>query len=178
MTRHLNTWLLLLCWPALALAKEADLQQPIQIQANSVEIREQEGVSIYKGNVKITQGSLELTGDGITIHSTPEGISTIVVTGSPARYSQQNDQDQVIRAHSDIMDYSRKTGLLQLKGDALLQQAQNRFSSNHIIYNTHTDVVQAGGDQTRNQDEGEKPRVSITIKPDTPKDKPEETPQQ
>jgi len=170
MTRLANTWLfLLLCLPASVLAKQSDLEQPIQIHADSVEMREKEGISIYKGKVEITQGSLLLTGDTITIHSTPEGISTIVVTGSPAKYSQLNDQNQTIRAHSNIMDYSRQTGLLQLKGDALLEQDQSRFSSNHIIYDTHTDVVQAGGEKTQPGEE-DKSRVSITIKPEKPRE--------
>ena len=39
-------------------AKTADMNQPLHIQAGSVEIREQDGISIYKDNVLITRGTI------------------------------------------------------------------------------------------------------------------------
>ena len=42
------------------------------------------------------------------------------------------------------MTYVADTGLLVLREQAILEQKQNRFTSEHIIYDTRKDIVQAG----------------------------------
>ena len=52
-----------------AIALTDDSTKPINIQADSAEINDATGISTYRGNVKITQGSTVLTGDIVTLET-------------------------------------------------------------------------------------------------------------
>ena len=54
-SQHWLLFALLLLVPTLALALESDKDQPIQIEADSVDIDEGKNTSTYKGNVELTQ---------------------------------------------------------------------------------------------------------------------------
>ena len=151
----------------ICLGKTGDARQPIHIEADAVEIREQEGISIYRGNVSITRGSMVITGELIYIHSSPQGLEKIIVEGKPASFRQLNDVDEEISAQSQHMTYMADNGLLVMKQEAVLVQNQNKFTSEHIVYNTRKDIVQAGGEQP-SADSDTPQRVTITIQP--PKD--------
>ena len=164
--RRLNKLFLiaLLALPAATLAKTSDAEKPLHIEADQVEIRERESLSIYRGNVRITQGSLRINGDVIQFSSTEEGHQKVIILGKPASFFQLTDQNQEISAQGEEMEYHAKTGLLTLERNAVLVQQDNRFTSEHIIYNTQTNVVKAG--VTDNTSSSTKPpRVTITVMP-------------
>ncbi|MCW9012646.1 MAG: lipopolysaccharide transport periplasmic protein LptA [Gammaproteobacteria bacterium] len=150
-----------------AQAKTADAEQPLNIEADAVEMREQEGVSIYRGHVKISRGSMQILGELIYIHTTENKLKKIRVVGTPAKFRQLNDLDEEISAQSHEMEYQANDGVLILKEKALLIQKQNRFASEHIIYDTKKDIVQAGERNNGDNATDSKPeRVTITIHPE------------
>jgi lipopolysaccharide export system protein LptA len=163
--------LLLLTSPICA-ARNTDTDQPIQIEADTVEIREQEGISTYQGGVIITRGSMVIKGELIVIHSNPQGVEKIVVEGAPASFRQLNELGEDVSAQSLEMTYVAETGMLVMKRQAVLVQKQNKFTSEHIIYNTRQDIVQAGDQQGTGGKERTPQRVTITIQP--PKEQPPE----
>ena len=151
-----------------AFAKSSDIDQTLHIEADSVEIREQQGISIYKGHVNIRRGSMLIKGQLIHITNKDNEIYTIKIEGKPARFKQTNDNDQEISAQSQKMIFNSSTGILTMDNNAILIQGQNQFTSDHIIYNTKQDIVQAGkdNDNTADTDETAEPkRVSIIIQP-------------
>jgi lipopolysaccharide export system protein LptA len=159
--------LALLVIPCAAAAKTSDAEQPIYIEADQVEIRDREGLSIYRGNVHIVQGSLRINGNEIRIRTTDQGMQKINISGKPATFFQLTDLNEEISAQGEEMEYQSKTGLLILDRDAALVQRDNRFTSEHIVYNTQTNVVKAGTDnQTSPTDSTTPPRVTITIMPE------------
>ncbi len=146
-------------------AKTSDNDLPLHIEADSVEIHEQQGVSIYRGNVSITRGSMLINGELIHIHSRQGVLEKIRVEGTPAKFHQLNDLDEEISAQCQQMEYQADSGQLILNKDAILVQNKNRFSSEHIIYDTRKDIVQAGNNQQLQN--GDQPqRVTITIHPE------------
>ncbi len=163
----LSRYFLLSCFlfaPAFAIAKISDATQVLNIEADSVEIREQQGISIYKGNVTISRGSMLIKGQLIHITSQEDNEFIIKVEGLPARFKQLNDNDQAISAQSQKMNFSSESGILTMDKAAILIQGENKFTSEHIIYNTKKDIVQAG--KTEEASSTTKPeRVSITIQP-------------
>ena len=44
-----------------------DNEQPIRIQANEAQLDDKQGIATYKGDVIITQGSMKITGNTVTI---------------------------------------------------------------------------------------------------------------
>ena len=147
-----------------AFSKSTDNEAPLNIEADQLEIREKDSISIYNGHVKITKGTMKISGDRIVIKNKDGRLYKIHINGTPATFYQFNDLYEVISAESHIMDYKAKTGLLELKEKALLLKNKNRFSSEHIIYNTLEDIVKAGNHNV--PDSQETPRVKITIHPE------------
>lgn len=157
-------FILLLVFNMTAFAKSSDKKAALHIEADQVEMREKDSTSIYKGHVKITKGSLKITGNKIIIKNKNGVLHLIKINGEPATFFQLNDLDEEIIAQSHQMDYLENSGILELKEQALLIKSQNRFSSEHIIYDTQKDIVTAGhGDKI--PDPEETPRVKITIHP-------------
>ena len=166
--RRLNKlfFIALLALPAATIAKTSDAEKPINIEADQVEIRERESLSIYRGNVRITQGSLRINGDVIQFSSTEEGHQKVIILGKPASFFQLTDQNQEISAQGEEMEYHAKTGLFTLERNAVLVQQDNRFTSEHIVYNTQTNVVKAGvPNNTSSSTSTKPPRVTITVMP-------------
>lgn len=156
--------------PHTAFALGTDRNAPVRIEADQVEMREKEGIHIYKGHVRITRGSMKINGDSITIQNRNGRLSLIIIKGSPATFNQTNDQGEEISASSRAMEYHADDGLLELKEEAVLVKNQSKFQSAHIIYDTQKDIVKAG--QGVETDSQEPPRVQITIQPDKNKKQP------
>ena len=60
--------LLLLLLPGQLWALSSDGEQPIEVEADELEVRDKEKISIYLGNVTLVQGSLEISADRVVIH--------------------------------------------------------------------------------------------------------------
>ena len=151
---------LLLCLPALAYGLAADRDQPITIEADKATLKEKEGVSIYQGNVYLTQGTLKLHGDTLTVHTKADHVDKAVLTGNPATFLQRPDgQDVDQHAEAQRMEYQAAAGLMILQGAARVWQTDGKeFRSEKIIYDITKNTVNAGGSIGGD-------RVHITLQP-------------
>lgn len=153
--------LLLLCVAGLARAAEGPAKPPpLNIVANQVEINDKTGISTYKGDVKVTRGRVHLNCDTLTIHRVKGEVKEAVCQGRPATFHRDpGDGQKEIHGHSKRVEYYTEDEHLVLLGDAFLQQEQDRFSSQRIVYYIDRDLVHAGSPGT------EGGRVHIIIHP-------------
>lgn len=158
--KFLALLLLSYVFASFANANSSDQDKPIQVDAGKVVIKEKQGISYYSGGVKIHQGSRIISGDIITFYSKDNEISKIVIKGTPASFSQLNDQNEKIHASAKKMVFHVKKEVLVMTSEAVLQQNNNIFSSEKISYNTAKDIIMAGD---KNAPANE--RVKITIHP-------------
>ena len=150
--------------PMLSWALSSDRQQPMLIEANRVELDDATGTSIYRGRVKVAQGSLILTGETMTVHSKGNDIEKVIMEGTPATYQQRPDnKDQDVHAKALRMEYYTNPQHIILLKQAEVEQQGNVLRSERIKYDMAKDQVSAGTDQP---DE----RVHITIQPKTEKE--------
>ena len=145
-------------------AQNKDKEAPVHIEADRMELHERDSLSIYKGNVKISKGSIRITGDEILIQNLDGKLQHIEINGTPATFFQLNDLNEEVSAQSFHMKYLAENSILELKQKALLVKNQNRFSSEHIVYDAFNDIVKAGSNNQTPTDE--KPRVKITLHPE------------
>lgn len=146
--------------PAIGHALSSDRDKPIHIEADSAKLDEKNGLSHYEGNVHLRQGSLDLRGDSMTVHSNGRSVTKIVVTGSPASFSQRPDGKSAdLNAEANRMEYMQSEERIILTRKARVwQTGGNEFASDHINYDIRNNIVNAGGDNAGN-------RVSITLQP-------------
>jgi lipopolysaccharide export system protein LptA len=70
-----------------------DQEQPIRIQADDAQLDDKNGIATYKGDVIITQGSMKVTGNTVTITRTPAGdIDVVTSVGNLAYFEQLQTQ--------------------------------------------------------------------------------------
>ena len=168
-TKPLRRTLLLLSLllPGSALALSSDRDQPMNLEADSVSIDEQTGVSLYEGNVVITQGSLKLWADRLWIHRRDGKTHKFISEGQPTRFRQLTDDQQEVKGRALRAEFYVDRDELLLFDEALLEQGADQFRSDRIVYNRANSQVRAGASADGKQ------RVRVIIEPDqTPKETP------
>jgi lipopolysaccharide export system protein LptA len=151
-----------LLWAAAATALESDRNEPIQIEADKATIDDQ-GNSIYEGNVYLHQGTLQLRGSRMSLTLNNKRIERITLDGSPATFSQRPDgADTDQQADAGHIEYLTASQHLLLQGNAVVRQSgREEFRSERIEVNLRDNTVEAGGAGTGN-------RVHITLQPEKP----------
>ena len=90
-----------------AWALPSDRDQPIRVQADSAELDDKQGVAVYRGDVVITQGTMKITGDTVTITQNAQGeVDVFTSVGKPAYYEQKPAVDkQIVKAYGLTIQY-------------------------------------------------------------------------
>ncbi len=165
-------FILFCCHCSVSLALTSDKKQPIEVEADYAELDDLKGITIYKGNVIITQGSIKIAGDIMTATYNDDGeLDTMIVEGKPAHYEQlpENNKTKDVAEALRMEFYSLKNYVV-LINKALMQQQDLRFTGDRIEYNTETSKIIAKGNtntgQQKNNDDEQKPtgRVKIILK--------------
>ncbi len=151
--------LLLISIPLTAQALAGDVDKPIEVEADSVEMDEGKGTSTYKGNVVLTQGSIRLTADKITVVQHDNKSDIIKVVGRPAKLTQKASKGKkAVHGQSKRMEYSVDSDILYLMGNAMLKQDKDTFKSDRIAYDRKKSLIKGGSSAKGKQ------RVKVTIK--------------
>ncbi|MCK9534212.1 MAG: lipopolysaccharide transport periplasmic protein LptA [Pseudomonas sp.] len=150
----------------LAQALPSDSQQPINIQADSAEMDDKRGVAIYRGDVIITQGTLKITGDTVTISLNKSGdIDVFTSLGKPAYYEQQPSTDkEIIQAYGLMIQYFANNEKIIILDQAKVIQQGNTFRGEKIVYDTQKQIVTAGRGK-QGTITTPSPRINMVIQP-------------
>jgi len=158
MNRLVKSSLLLLViglLPTIVWAGQDDLSQAVEISADSVEINDAQGMSVYKGRVIYTQGRISLHSDILTIYLKDKQLSRFVAEGQPAIYRQWDDvEDTEVRIQAQHIEYFAENERMVLEGEAHVWRAGDEFSGHFIEYLVRENVISAvkgGGNQGRAQ---------------------------
>jgi lipopolysaccharide export system protein LptA len=153
-----------------AWALSTDKDQPIEIEADSADLDDEKGVTIYRGNVVLIQGSVRMTGDTMTVYFTNDELDTMIMEGKPAKYRQLPDGSEIYdEAEALRMEYYELKNLVVLIDKASFKQEGLSFSGNRIEYDTLHSRVKARGSvkqQAGSSSSGSSgERVKIILKP-------------
>ena len=153
--------------PAPGWALTSDRTQPMHIEADNVEIDDQRGVSVYQGDVVVTQGTMRITAEILRVFTSNGEIQRMIAEGAPATYKQRpDDKDEDVRARALTMEYFADRDTVVLTDQAHLWQGPNTFTSKRIVYDLTTDHVDAG-----KQAGGDRVRITIHPQQDQPADR-------
>ncbi|MDM8569974.1 lipopolysaccharide transport periplasmic protein LptA [Thiotrichales bacterium HSG1] len=145
-------------------ALSTDREQPILIEADQATIDNVGGIATYEGNVVVTQGSIRIDADKITLNYTlKQTIEKIVATGNLASFKQHLDSDEDINAKAKQMEYNAIKDILHLVDKAELRKQKNGkdiYTSNapRITYDTKKGFTKADGGDGNG-------RIKISIEP-------------
>ena len=145
--------------PLLALPN--DRHQAIEIESREAIREETKGLTIYTGDVTITQGSIKIQADQVTVHSVNNSVNHIVCTGRPASYQQRPKADSgLVVARGNTIQYNLDTDVILLMGNAALEQEEATLNGERIEYDLKQEVIRArGGTESGNE------RIRMVIPP-------------
>ena len=145
-------------WLGTATALPNDKDQPVEIEADSVDIDEGKGTSIYQGSVELTQGTIRLKADKVTVFQRGSKPSRILAEGRPVQFRQLESKEKgYITGKAQRAEYQLSSEELVLIGDAVLTQGKDSFQSDRIVYDRVRAKLKAGAAAKGKQ------RVKITI---------------
>ncbi|MGH1461059.1 MAG: lipopolysaccharide transport periplasmic protein LptA [Neptuniibacter sp.] len=142
-----------------------DENQPIYITADTASINDKTGITTYKGNVVIKQGSLLIEAEHVDMHRGEEGVEKLIANGSPAHFRQQ---PEVNSPYSDAwglnMVYMVEEERLTITRQAKVVQDKDTFSGEKIVYDLDKSIVDAFG-STGDASQDSSGRINMVIQP-------------
>ena len=157
--------LLLTLITSLSQALPSDREQPIKITADSAVRNEQTCETRYEGSVELTQGSLHIEADLLTLYQydgAADGL--ITATGTPATLQQTPQEGKApIKAAAHRIAYDQKGDKVTLTENARIEQDGAIVTGATIDYVLSQQRVTANSDQTTGQGTGQ--RVEMIIPP-------------
>ena len=145
--------------PMQLFALSSDKDQPINIEADQLEIDDSKHISIYRGNVDMRQGSLHIRANRIDFFFTEDNdLIRLEIQGKPATFNQLNDKQEPMQGSALNMVYFENESLLKLNGQARFQSNEDTIESETITINTESNALEAGNGE-------KKGRVRMLIQP-------------
>lgn len=150
-----------------------DRAQPIEVEADYVEVDDRLGVAVYRGDVIVTQGTIRFTGKTLTMTYTENReLKESLLEGTPATYRQRMDGGGVVAGEATRMRYEAKKELIHLIEKAKVVRAGQIYTGHHMTYDVTKDLLTARkaepGDRGLSATEvpPEDDRVRIVIPPE------------
>jgi lipopolysaccharide export system protein LptA len=157
-----------------AQAEKADRSKPINVESERMHVDDAKKVSVFEGNVVITQGTLIIRADKVTVRQDKDGFQYATAIGNPATFRQKRDgANGYIDGAADRIEYNGKADRLQFFNHAWLKrEPADEVRGNYISYDSPTEYFTV----TPGADAGPDARVHAVIQPRTPDGKASTTP--
>ena len=149
-----------------AMALDTDSKQPMYIEADTATYDEGKGQTIYTGNVRFTQGSLESLSDKMIVYQKDGKTDKIETFGNPTRVRQTPEPGKPPwNGLGQRAEFFPDTSILVLHEKAMAWQgdkpeSSDRVTSERIEYDSQKSVMKAGLPSSRGD------RVHVTIQPE------------
>ncbi|MEM7542216.1 MAG: lipopolysaccharide transport periplasmic protein LptA [Pseudomonadota bacterium] len=126
-------------------ALSTDRDQPIEIEADFAELDDEEGTTIYIGNVVVIQGSMRMTGDRLrVILSEEREVQDAYMEGRPATFKQTPDNaEHDVEGEALLMEYHALINKIHLIEKAKVTQGARLFQGHRINYDTEKSIITA-----------------------------------
>lgn len=149
-------------------AEKADRDKPVNLEADIVTLDDIRKISVYQGNVVLSQGTLMLRADRVQVTQNADGLDKVSAIGHPVAFRQKTDSgDEFIEGFADRIEYDSVSGQLELIGQARLRRGGDELHGAQISYNANTGFYKVVG-QPNAQTPGGRVRAVIRPKPRTP----------
>ena len=158
------------CAASAVLAEKADRDKPVNIEAERMTYDDLRQVNIFEGRVVLTQGTLTILADRITVRQDPEGFQYGTADKGPdgfAYFRQKREGiDEIVQGWGDRIEYNAKAEKADMIGRARFKRGDDEVRGSTIQYDGRTEfysVIGGGAPAaTANNPDG---RVRAVIQP-------------
>jgi len=142
---RLAVLLLLLAAPA-AFAERADREKEIVVGADRLTADDANKVSTFEGSVVITQGTMRMTANKVTVKEDAERHKVYVANGAPVTFRQKRDKvDEWVEGFAERAEFDDRNDVLKLYNRARVKSNQNELTGEFISYDMNKEVAEVTG---------------------------------
>ena len=165
--------LALMCALALpAAAERADREKEIVVGADRLTADDANKTSTFEGNVIVTQGTMRMTANKVTVREDKERHKYYVASGAPVTFRQKRDNaDEWIEGFAERAEFDDRADVLKLFSNARVKRNNDELTGDFISYDMRRELAEVTGAPagTKSPNAG---RVKVIITP--PRKAPEE----
>lgn len=154
-----------------AQAEKADREKPIQVEADRVSLDDMNKLSIFEGNVVLTQGTLLVKADKVTVRQDADKTQYATAVGRPLSFRQKRDgADDFIEGWAERLEYDGKRNQVELFQKARLKRNNDEIRGDYIFYDAVAETFRVGpaADGSKAGVAAPPGRVRMVIQPKVP----------
>ena len=138
--------LLFLSSSGMSSAERSDREKSIHIESDRVTVDDAKEISVFDGNVVLTQGTLLIRGERLEVRRDKEGFKHGTVWGKRALFRQKRDGvNEWVEGTAERVEYDSRADKVQFFTRAALKRGADEVSGDYISYDANTEFFQVIG---------------------------------
>lgn len=126
-----------------AFAERADREKPINLEADRISVDDAKKVQTFEGNVILTQGTLQIRTNRLTVRQDADGFqkgSAIGGANGLARFRQKREgKDEFIEGEGERIEYDARNERTEFFARAWVKSGLDEVKGNYISYDALTE---------------------------------------
>jgi lipopolysaccharide export system protein LptA len=136
----------LLAWPLNAPAVDIERRLPVNLRADRIDVDQKKGLSLYRGHVVFSQGTLRLKAARAEVQSRANVIETVTAEGKPVTFRHRPEGlVEFIEGEANRAVYHAPTRRVDLYGEVEVQRGRDLFRSAVLHYDIENQSMIAEG---------------------------------
>lgn len=156
---------LALCATA-ALAEKSDREKEIVVGADRLTADDANRTSTFEGDVVVTQGTMRITANKVTVKEDADRHKYYVASGAPVTFRQKRDNaDEWVEGFAQRAEFDDRNDVLKLFNRAKVKSNQNEITGDFISYDMRKELAEVSGAAPGTAAPASTGRVKVIILP-------------
>lgn len=149
-----------------ALAERADREKEIVVGADRLTADDANRVSTFEGAVVVTQGTMRMTANKVTVREDAERHKYYVANGNPVTFRQKRDKvDEWVEGSAERAEFDDRADVLKLFNRARVKSNLNEITGDFISYDMRRELAEVSGAPPGKEVPANAGRVKVIILP-------------
>ena len=147
-------------------AERADREKEIVVGADRLTADDANRTSTFEGSVVVTQGTMRMTANKVTVKEDADRHKYYVANGAPVTFRQKRDKvDEWIEGFAERAEFDDRNDVLKLFNRARVKSNQNELTGDFISYDMRRELAEVAGSAPGKPVPASAGRVKVIILP-------------
>lgn len=147
-------------------AERADREKEIVVGADRLTADDANRTSTFEGSVVVTQGTMRMTANKVTVKEDADRHKYYVANGAPVTFRQKRDKvDEWIEGFAERAEFDDRNDVLKLFTRARVKSNQNELAGDFISYDMRRELAEVAGAPPGKPAPASAGRVKVIILP-------------
>jgi lipopolysaccharide export system protein LptA len=152
-------------------AEKSDRDKPVNIEADRMNYDDLRQVNVFVGNVTLTQGTLVIRADKLTVRQDPEGFQHGTADKGPGGFAyfrqKREGLDEFVEGWGERIEYDARSEKAELFTRARILRSGDDVRGSHITYDARTEFYNVVGGRDVASPNNPDGRVRAVLQPRT-----------